>query len=769
MAPQEGAGTTTLTVHWALWSKQQGTREDFSVLNASRGLYSKAEFAKMLRYFASGNPDSDRSLPRAVLSWVGGKRPSVGFSVQKASRVRDGAGRPVPPTYHFCVPWEQLSARPVAYADLFDALAPLSDEVTEGRRAEPLHVPVRTLDPGRVAELAARWADGFALPAVMTASTLLLGPRQVCLSPDGLGVRSRLDFLDAALALLPYGYRAHFSGGTWASPSARHPLLLFFADRPATADNRVNLSPAQPRPVFADSREQRHIGILREIFGYPRPDGPPAFPGLSDDERRAVLCELVTRLAEETDPRLPDDDHALRVLDGHRRALWAARLPAARTLADARAAFADDLWAFSRLSAGNRTATLTLLIEQGDEGDEEAILAGWARTEDQPWEALAARYRPVLWPAEQTVKEPPLPPIPPHDDYLARLLTPPDDPARFASGLPRAGALLLELADVPGLPDLPKLRAALLGDALDVACECAAQAAERWPAQPDKVRDVLKTLFDGRLIPFDGLLQRKPKVAKDCVRGPLASAAPRVHALLRFTRHLWLTLPPHTVTELLAWFVATRAERAGEDHWHTLLDMQSPWNDLASAAFGVMRLVCAPEAADGPDGDCFVFYLRHAGSGLPAELAEGLRRLAFGIEGEAGGPLTRAAHGQDPEPLPRKPTADPDPVAETRVEALPAAPTARDGVDTAWLGGVTSANAGALLGGPATDRELLAEAGHGVFSDEDFETKAAAVRRLAEEMLGMRVSEQVRQRHDGLSELLNELLRLGREDGGGHG
>jgi hypothetical protein len=57
----------SVTAGWAVWSKQPGTRDDYSVLAFSDGPLSKGEFAQLLAHFApdsrSAEPGTPASLP----------------------------------------------------------------------------------------------------------------------------------------------------------------------------------------------------------------------------------------------------------------------------------------------------------------------------------------------------------------------------------------------------------------------------------------------------------------------------------------------------------------------------------------------------------------------------------------------------------------------------------------------------------------------------------------------------------------------------------
>ena len=83
---------------WAVWSKFPGTRDDYAVLAASSGLFSRSEFDRLVRVFTPGNPITEPgtagSLPWVILSRVGvSGELYLAVSVQEATPGKDGIGR----------------------------------------------------------------------------------------------------------------------------------------------------------------------------------------------------------------------------------------------------------------------------------------------------------------------------------------------------------------------------------------------------------------------------------------------------------------------------------------------------------------------------------------------------------------------------------------------------------------------------------------------------------------------------------------------------
>ncbi|HEX3924496.1 MAG TPA: hypothetical protein VHY31_19580, partial [Streptosporangiaceae bacterium] len=222
----------TVRAGWALWGKQPGTRQDYSVLGCSPESFSRADFAAIITRFAAGSPDATATglaaLPWVTVSWVGvDDNPHLGVSVTGDSGQLDGVGRPITQTAYFCVPYAELARTPVGYCDLYDAITAMTPSL------RPVDGPMilltaRALSSDRLAD-AVRRADEATVHA--TAALVLTTPVSV-VEAEGASLRDRLEFIDAVASLLPYGFRARFSGATWSDSGTKHRVRLAFAARP---------------------------------------------------------------------------------------------------------------------------------------------------------------------------------------------------------------------------------------------------------------------------------------------------------------------------------------------------------------------------------------------------------------------------------------------------------------------------------------------------------------------------------------------------------
>ena len=223
----------TLQAGWALWSKQPGTRQDYSVLGCSPAPFNRGEFEAIITRFAVGSPDvtltGAAALPWVTVSWVGVDNDQhIGISVTDHTGQVDGFGRTITQRAYFCVSYAQLSRTPISYCDLYDAVTAQAPalRVADGPMIQ-LTVPALSSD--RLADAVRRAGEQTVMA---TAALLLSGPVSV-VHAEGTSLRDRLEFIDAVTSLLPYGYRVRFSGTTWSDTGTKHRVRLAFAARPS--------------------------------------------------------------------------------------------------------------------------------------------------------------------------------------------------------------------------------------------------------------------------------------------------------------------------------------------------------------------------------------------------------------------------------------------------------------------------------------------------------------------------------------------------------
>jgi hypothetical protein len=468
-----------VTAGWAVWSKQPGTRDDYSVLAFSDEPLSKGEFAQLLAYFAPGSPsaepDTPASLPWVTLSRVGvAQELYLGISVQTATTDKDGAGRPISRTVYFCVPYASLAGNPVSYQDLYAAVADPGLLARAGRNVIPLALP--PLDPAVIARAV---LDDFGDPELVTrtAATLLGGPVTIT-GPKFPGLTDRLRFFDAVTALLPYGYRAHLTAATWSSAGAGDRFRLVFANRARDEASRVSWGTPPPPPAAGPAAA--YLGYLDR-----------ALRGGSDGR----LEPLIGYLARASEPcKFEEPGQAVdRIHDFFRPAVVAERVDSgAARLSDVRKLFADGR--VRELSAPRRTQLLRQLIRGGDQRDIELVTQWYSHvTGDDPGALLtdvAVACRGKLWSSGSTglareyLRLMMLRGL--SDQLLSRLVVRPEVGTDSIVGLDALGQLFTDLviASVTGPGSFPSTQRAVAGNPAAAAALLAGLAASSQPSNP---------------------------------------------------------------------------------------------------------------------------------------------------------------------------------------------------------------------------------------------------------------------------------------------
>ena len=286
---------------WAVWSKFPGTRDDYAVLAASSGLFSRSEFDRLVRVFTPGNPITEPgtagSLPWVILSRVGvSGELYLAVSVQEATPGKDGIGRPISRTDYFCVPyarfWSKPSAgaapsRPVSYLGLRAAVA--GQELPAEGDGPPVTLAIDPLDAAALARsIRHDFGESGEWAVAATAAALLAGP--VTITGPGLpDVMSRLRFIDAVCALLPYGYRPYLTAATWSDTGADQRFRIVFANR--ASDESAHAQWKAPPQLPAGGTAEKYFGYLQRVLG-------------DDDEQ---LAQLIEHFAADGEPRRFDD------------------------------------------------------------------------------------------------------------------------------------------------------------------------------------------------------------------------------------------------------------------------------------------------------------------------------------------------------------------------------------------------------------------------------------------------------------------------------
>lgn len=522
-----------INADWALWSKRPGTHDDYSVLASSKGTFSRADFSAILSRFAPGTPSTNTSgaaaLPWMTVSWVGvNDHLHLGVAIQKATGQSDAVNRSIVKTSYFCIPYRELIDAPVSYTSLYEKVAALELPLEDG---EPIPLTLPPLDQD---QLARTIADIGEMAVATTAALLLRGPVSV-IRADASTLQDRLSFIEAVVALLPYGYRAKYTAATWSDSGSRHRLRLAFAERP-----RDGARPVAWREVAAvpadDPVVQGYLRQFRRLRGQ-----IPSFAAAPEFS----LAEIVGRLAHDGQPQkfeqpkpavdsLIDIDLPFAVLDMVINGT--ADLPAVRRIFST--ARVEEL-----PPDGQRTV-LAALIGYSDPADWLAIERSFGPIAgDEPralLPALAESTHRLLWQAA---------PSPAVNDYfalavghglgdemLAELVPPPGSAGGWPAALTAAAALAREHVVAQNATGSYPLTLRALGSHPAVACELLAQVAGSDP-DANRTMDWLTPVIPQVVVPFNTVLTGRSQplgrhsighlatAGSECVRALVAAAA----------------------------------------------------------------------------------------------------------------------------------------------------------------------------------------------------------------------------------------------------
>ncbi|HEX5303633.1 MAG TPA: hypothetical protein VFW50_42240 [Streptosporangiaceae bacterium] len=219
-------GLVQLDAQWALNGKD-ADGEDYHILACSTGPLSRANFVDAISRFQLG---AVAELPQVSVSYARLRdRSGAGYLALAIDELAVGGqrlkndrhGRPITYTSYFCLPYRPLAERAISYHGLYEALRGVTLPQTSG---PPLRV---TLHAPAARSLVID-------PLAMRVASLLLTGQPVCvLGAERTSIAERLGFIDAVMAVLPYGLRAGMTAATWTRATHRaHLFRLFFSSAP---------------------------------------------------------------------------------------------------------------------------------------------------------------------------------------------------------------------------------------------------------------------------------------------------------------------------------------------------------------------------------------------------------------------------------------------------------------------------------------------------------------------------------------------------------
>ena len=215
-----------VTAEWALRGKTMNDTE-YRLLAHSDGVISARLFEEALQRYS---PGMLAELPQVSISWLPssgshGRYCAIAIHQDAEDGRRDRFGRDIVFTRYFCATYGEFAAYGVSYKAMYEALRSIALPTDDGLPTRVyLATPAQTAhdDDEQVSRVAA----------------LLLTGEPVCiLGAHGVSMLDRLRFINAVMAMLPYGMRSSMTASTWTSSThLGHKFRLYFGDAPRQAN-----------------------------------------------------------------------------------------------------------------------------------------------------------------------------------------------------------------------------------------------------------------------------------------------------------------------------------------------------------------------------------------------------------------------------------------------------------------------------------------------------------------------------------------------------
>lgn len=214
-------------------------------------------------------------------------------------------GRRIFPRRVFLIPFDELAACGASYRGLFEALEHYQLPAHDGPRVS---VPIALPSPATQVSTIQR----YSIDRVGALAGRILEDRIALTDMAGASRDDRLDLLDAAMSLLPYGFRAAVSAATGIDNTGEHPVRIVFAD--ITRD-QVTIDMFAGGAIVGPRTEQaaRYCRLLQEKTSDPGLIEVIRYLWAQPEERSLQdagrACEILSRIA-------PSDAFVREVLAG---------------------------------------------------------------------------------------------------------------------------------------------------------------------------------------------------------------------------------------------------------------------------------------------------------------------------------------------------------------------------------------------------------------------------------------------------------------------
>lgn len=238
-----------LPVEFALRTKNAGDHQDYRILHGSAGRLNPNNFEQIYKQLGVGTlrleaPDSPSRAPWLTIGTYTHTQKYIALIRQEWTERCDSGGRAVAALDCFCVSYDEAAQVGLSWIDFLRQLPDSKSlehaqdllEVETQARKQYVNAAVERIAKNNFESLAA------------TAALLLQKPIGIVKVGD-VEPSARLEFLDAALWLLPYGSRAYISVSTWMYSFSLHQIRFGFTDTARPDQQRLEWS-ANPALVL---------------------------------------------------------------------------------------------------------------------------------------------------------------------------------------------------------------------------------------------------------------------------------------------------------------------------------------------------------------------------------------------------------------------------------------------------------------------------------------------------------------------------------------
>ncbi|MEV0768695.1 hypothetical protein [Nocardia salmonicida] len=250
--------SNSVQVGWAIVSKPEGTKSDYSVRAMSRELCSDAVIRELVLARSPGNPPVVHERGPSALPWAWFVQPLIRDKRYLSIVIRewtdriDGTNRPIASNRFVCIDLDEFIDSGCGFADLYATVQGLELAIDP---ANPSASEPATLKLTRRAPVIGNWGTSRAMSEaaaalIETPVTLINGPTELI---------DRLAVFDAIARLLPSGARRWISASSWADVAVNRLPLLIFAQRGRGGDTVIDLENHRPTPLSHAAQSYRDL------------------------------------------------------------------------------------------------------------------------------------------------------------------------------------------------------------------------------------------------------------------------------------------------------------------------------------------------------------------------------------------------------------------------------------------------------------------------------------------------------------------------------